>query len=155
MPIRTDYDITTLSALNTMASYIGIPPITAITDIDTYPDIKLANEILDEITQATLAIGLPCNTDYEYPLTEVDGSGYVMIPAGAMICDIDDPQYTERDGLVYDYKTREFITDTNQTATIIWLQTFEDLPELVKRYIVTAASEHLLLELKVIKDYKA
>ena len=148
MPIKTNAQITTIQAINTMASYIGVPPINSLTEVDLYPDMKIAQDILDELTQTTLSLGLPCNIDYEFPLTEVNNSGYVVIPDGALICDIQNPQFTERDGLLYDYKLRSFTTDTSQKAHIIWLQEFDNLPGLVKRYITTAASRALVARVK-------
>lgn len=148
MPIRTGAQITTIKALNTMAGYIGIPPINSLADVNGFPDFKIAQEVLDEITQVTLSIGLPCNIDYEFPLTEVDDDGFIVIPDGALICDLENPRYTERDGLVYDLQDRTNITDATQKAHIIWFQTFDNLPELVKRYITTAASRALVARIK-------
>lgn len=148
MPVKTNAQITTIQAINTMASYIGVPPINSLTEVDRNPDLKIAQDILNEITQTTLSLGLPCNIDYEYPLTEVNTSLQVIIPDGALICDIDNPQFTERDGLLYDYKARDFTTDTSQKAYIVWLQEFDNLPELVKRYITTAASRALVARVK-------
>jgi hypothetical protein len=148
MPIRTGEQLTTIKALNTMASYIGIPPINSLSDVDGFPDFKIAQEVLDEITQVTLSLGLPCNQDYEYQLTEVNIDGNVVIPDGALICDLENPQYTERDGLVYDLKNKTNVTDTSLKAHIIWYQTFDALPELVKRYIITASSRALVARIK-------
>lgn len=142
MPIKTGAKIDTLQALNTMAGYIGIPPLTSLIEVATEPDFILAQDILDEVTQTTLSQGLPCNTDFDYELTAVDGvTGYTIIPDGALLCQItSDNRFVERDGFVYNIKDKTFSTSTSLKAFVVWYQTFDELPELVKRYIITAAS---------------
>jgi hypothetical protein len=140
MPIKTTDSLDVLAALNIMASYVGIPPLTNLVNIADEPDFLLAQEILDELTSTTLSQGLPCNTDYEFPLTEQDGSGYTIIPAGSLITDIITDGYVERDGLVYNLDTRLFETSVSLKATVVWNMDYDNLPELVKRYIAIAAS---------------
>jgi len=150
MPIRTGAKIDTLQALNTMAGYVGIPPITGLLDIDTDPDFKIAQDILEEVIQTTLSQGLPCNTDFDYPLTELEATtNYTIIPDGALICHItSDTRFTERDGYVYNMKEKDFSTSTEHKAFIVWYQEFDFLPELVKRYIITAASRAFVHRIK-------
>lgn len=142
MPIRTGAKIDTLQALNTIAGYVGIPPITNLSQIPTEPDFVLAQDILDEVTQTTLSQGLPCNTDFDYVLDQLEsGTNYTLIPDGALICHItSDNRFVERDGYAYNIKEKQFHTGTELKAFVVWYQTFDELPELVKRYIITAAS---------------
>jgi len=142
MPIRTGAKIDTLQALNTMAGYVGIPPLVNLLDVDTEPDFILAQDILSEVTQTTLSQGLPCNTDFDFVLTDVEaGTGYTLIPDGALICHItSDNRFVERDGYVYNIKEQANSTSVEHKAFVVWYQEFDLLPELVKRYIITAAS---------------
>ena len=148
MPINTTSSFTTITALNLMAGYIGIPPITNLTQVSSEPDFILAQNILTEVTETVLSHGLPCNTDYDYLLTETNGAGEIIIPTGAMICDIVAFGFVERDGKVYDIQNQEFTQRTDLKADITWNQTFDELPELVKRYIATEASRSFVARIK-------
>ena len=150
MPIKTGAKLDTLQALNIMASYLGIPPLANLSELPTEPDFVLAQGVLDDVTQTTLSQGLPCNTDFFYVLADLDPiSGFTLIPDGALATTIiEDRRYTERDGLVYDTKERTFVTLTSLRAHIVWYQEFDALPELVKRYILTAASRSLVHRVK-------
>ena len=87
MTIENNESLTTLTALNIMASYIGIPPLKSLNDLSTEPDFVSAQLVLDDVRQSILSQGLPCNTDYEYELNDVtDIDGFVEVPAGALIC---------------------------------------------------------------------
>ena len=147
MPINTTASFTQLTAINLMAGYIGIPPITNLSTIADEPDFILANNILTESTETILSQGLPCNIDYDYPLTELLG-GFIRIPAGSLICDVVTSGFTERDGLVYDMKEQEFTTRTDLKADVTWNMSFDDLPELVKKYIATEASRSFVSRIK-------
>jgi len=148
MPIRTNNILDTLIALNRMASFVGIPPLLNLSEVSTEPDFTLAQQILDEITQTTLSQGLPCNTRYNVTLTEVDTDGFTIIPAGALICDIIDHGYVERDGLVYSIKENAPTTLTTLKAEIVDNMTYDDLPELVKSYIATRAARSFIARVK-------
>jgi hypothetical protein len=148
MPTNEIDDLDTLKALNVMATYLGIPPLTALIEATSHPDFVIAQNILNDVTTTILSQGLPCNTDYNYPLTEVDGSGYVVIPPGALICSIGSYDYVERDGLVYNRQSREFTTNTSLKADIVWNQTFDNLPHLVRQWITIESSRALVGRLK-------
>lgn len=148
MPIETVNPLDTLKTLNIMASYIGIPPIKNLTQVDTEPDFDLASKILEEVTYTTLSQGLPCNTDYEFPLTEVNGDGYLIVPDGALIVDVITAGFVIRDGLIYDQRARDFTTLTNLKADITWNMNYDALPELVKRYIAINSSRTFVTRIK-------
>ena len=131
-----------------MASYVGLPPLINITEVSTEPDFVIAETILLEVTQTILSQGLPCNTDFYYPI-DTTRDGYTAIPEGALICDInDDDRYVERDTYVYNTYTKTFETDLTLTAFVVWDMTFDALPELVKRYIITVASRAYVHRIK-------
>ena len=150
MPIRTGAKLNTLQALNTMAGYVGIPPLTNIIQLDTEPDFLLAQQILDEVTQTTLSQGLPCNTDFDLVLSEVeDVTGFTLVPDGALMCHVtSDNRFVERDGYIYNIKEQANSVSTELKAYVIWFQEFDALPELVKRYIITAASRSFVHRVK-------
>ncbi len=140
MPIRNDETLDTLTALNIMASYIGIPPLSNLIDLGSEPDFEVAHMVLDDVAKSTLAQGLPCNTDYNYTVDTFDINGHLLLPEGALLCKPDTyERYVERDGKIYDLSAKAFVT-TPITATIVWNWTFDDLPMLVKQYITITAS---------------
>ena len=147
MPINVN-KIDTLLALNDIASYIGLPPLIQLTDLTTEPDFIMAQQILDESTRSILAQGLPCNTDYNFPLTEVDVDSKVIVPAGALTCDIQQNGFVERDGLVYDTRLRESTEKLTLKAEVVWNLEFDLLPELVKKYITTVAARSFVARVK-------
>lgn len=148
MPINTSNTLDTLTILNIMASYIGIPPLTNLNNITTEPDFLRAQEILNDVTRSVLSQGLPCNTDFEYELNDVDGSGYVQVPAGALICDPIKENYVERSGLIYDLDSKAYVTTTGIKADITWDWTLDDLPTLVQQYISIVASRAFVSRIK-------
>ena len=149
MPIESNESLTTLTALNIMASYIGIPPLKSLNDLSTEPDFVSAQLVLDDVRQSILSQGLPCNTDYEYELNDVtDIDGFVEVPAGALICDPIDDGLVERDGLIYDTEAQEFSTKAGLTADDTWNWDFDSLPLLVKKYIVIQASRAYVARVK-------
>jgi len=148
MPIRTSASLTTLDALNTMASYIGIPPLLNLVEVDVEPDFVIANDILLEVTQTILSQGLPCNTDFEFTLSELR-DGLTAVPEGALICDVStDDRYVERDTYIYNIWDKAFETRVDLKARVVWDMTFDELPELVKRYIMTVASRAYVSRIK-------
>lgn len=142
MPIRTDVIKTELTALNTMCSYVGIPPLVDLADVPNEPDFLLARQILEEITTSVLSRSLPCNSDYDYEITNA------TVPAGALTCDPEDGDYTTRDGMIYDRTTRAVATSTSIKASIAWNMTFDSLPLLVQQYITVVAARSMVGRVK-------
>jgi hypothetical protein len=131
-----------------MATYIGIPPLLNISQLTAEPDFVVANDILLEVTQTVLSQGLPCNTDYDFILSELRDE-LTAVPEGALICDVStDDRYVERDTYIYNMYTKEFETRVDLKANIVWDMTFDELPELVKRYIITVSSRAFVGRIK-------
>ena len=149
MPILTTETLGTLDALNIMASYIGIPSLTNLNDISNEPDFLLAQEVLNDVRKSVLAQGLPCNTDYDYPLTALEPvTNHLLVPEGAMVCDLRAENLVERDGKIYNLRSKEFETRTNLKADIVWNWDFDTLPLLVRQYITISASRAYVARVK-------
>jgi hypothetical protein len=149
MAINTE-GITELSALNTMATYIGIPFLLDIADIATEPDMLVAQRILNTTTKEVLNKGLELNTDWDYPLTqELDGT--VLVPAGTLRWKVKydyEERYTERNGVVYDKINHTSTLNSDLTVDIVWNLTFESLPEMVKNYIAVKSAYRFVGRMK-------
>ena len=143
MPINTSAGLTQLSALNTMASYLGIPPIVSTDEIASDVDFILANTILNEITTQVLNRNIGLNSEYNFKLA-VDVDGSIPVPSGALSVEVEGDwfgRYVERDGKLWDKKEQTFVINNDALlSTIVWNFTFESLPEIVKRHITTKSA---------------
>ena len=131
---------TRLAAVNTIISNIGQAPVTA---LDTgNPLVEMAEQILDEVTRATLAEGWEHNTERDYPFTP-DATGVINIPLNVLTLD-DRPgcgtQTVIRDGKLYDRIAHSYVFKGQQRLDVTWLFDFEDLPEAFKNYITIRAA---------------
>ena len=131
---------TRLAAVNTIISNIGQAPVTA---LDTgNPLVEMAEQILDEVTRATLAEGWEHNTERDYPFTP-DATGVINIPLNVLTLD-DRPgsgaQTVIRDGKLYDRVAHSYTFKGQQRLDVTWLFDFEELPEAFKNYITIRAA---------------
>lgn len=151
MGINTSAQLTKLTALNGMASYIGIPPLQSLSDISVSPDFQLAEQILDELTNEVCAHGMPCNTDYKYTLTPDTETGNIVIPQGAISFFPDTPNngyYVERDGKLYDLDKQTFEFTSDVKGTVFWLYDYESLPQVARKYVYVEASHRYVARVK-------
>lgn len=149
MPINTTETLETLNALNIMASYIGMPPLSNLSDLNNEPDFLLAQEVLNDVRKSVLSQGLPCNTDYDYPLTSTEAvTGHLLLPDGALVCDLRYDNIVERDGKIYNLETREYETRTDLKADIVWNWDYDTLPLIVKQFIAITASRAFVARVK-------
>ena len=131
---------TRLAAVNTIISNIGQAPVTA---LDTgNPLVEMAEQILDEITRATLAEGWEVNTERNYSFTPND-AGNIVIPLNVL--SINAPigsrvQTVIRENKLYDRVNHTYKFDGPQTLDVTWLFEFQELPEAFKNYITIRAA---------------
>jgi hypothetical protein len=150
MAINVSNKITELSALNVLSSYLGIPFLLDIADIDTEPDLLVGQKILNTVTREVLNRGLEINTDCGYTL-DLEDDGTVIVPLGTLRWNSQydyEERYVERDGLVYDKKDQTTVFTSGFTVDIVWDLTFASLPELVKNYITVKTAMRFVARLK-------
>ena len=108
MGINTRQVLTELQSLNTICSYVGIPPLLSLSEINSSSDHLSAQLVQNEVIEQVCARGLPCNTDYNYTLSpETDGT--ILVPEGA-ISVLTEGTYmeyiVEREGKLYDTRNK-------------------------------------------------
>ena len=151
MGINLTAQLSKLDALNSMASYIGIPPIQNISEVPLSPDFQLAELILDEMVNEVCSHGMPCNTDYKYELTPDGVTGEIAVPAGAISIFPEDPNqgyFVERDGKLYDLDNQTDVFTSPVEVTIYWLYDFESLPQVVRKYLAVASARRFVSRVK-------
>lgn len=135
---------TELSAINTMLSCISESPINSL-DETGLVDVDIAKSVLNEVTRAVLSVGWKFNREVDYPLIR-DADGKIAYPATALkikpTARYRDKGYdvVQRGDFLYNLKTRSFVFDADIEVEVVWLFTFEELPEAVRHYIVVCAS---------------
>lgn len=139
--------LTRLDAVNTMLSAIGESPVNSLGDTGV-ADADLAERILKEVSAEVQAIGLQCNSDYNWSLSP-NTDGIITVPSNAIRVDVD-PNYssasldvTVRGGRLYNKKDHTYVWTSPVVCEVIWLLEFEDLPESVRRYITVRSARKL------------
>lgn len=150
MAINTSDSITELSALNIMATYLGIPALLDISDLAQEPDLLIAQRILNTTTREVLNRGLEINSDCGFTISpEIDGT--ILVPAGNLRWSVQydyEERYVERDGKVYDKRdmTDQFTGDL--VIDVVWNFDFASMPEMIKNYITVKSSFRFVARMK-------
>ena len=126
---------TKLAAVNTIISNIGQAPVTTLESGN--PLVEMAEQILDEISRSVQAEGWVFNTEYHYPFGR-DGNKFIRIPTNVLALDTSKhhtKRATIRNNQLYDKVNHTFEWDDDMELDVIWLFSFEELPEAFKNYI--------------------
>jgi hypothetical protein len=129
-----------LAAVNIVLSNIGQAPVTTI-DNDN-PMVSMASNIVDEVTNSCQSEGWVFNTECDYPFTP-DIKGEIEIPSNVLQLDTDYYSPVEaviREGKLYDKRAHTYIFDGKQELDVIWLISFDDMPDAFKQYVTMRAA---------------
>jgi hypothetical protein len=132
--------LTKLSAINIILSNVGQSPVTNI-DANN-PAIKLAESILDEVTNALQTEQWHFNTEQDYPFTP-DANGEIIVPANLLALDLvpwDDIDLVIRGGKLYDKKRHSYTFTEVLYLDVVWTFDFVDMPEVFKQYAAIRAA---------------
>ena len=122
-----------LQAINTMLSFIGEAPVSAITgNIGT--DVAVAKNILDETSMSVQSQGWFFNREFEVTQNR-DSNNKVPLDANCVQAEASQPyqylyQYTIRNGFLYDLKNHTDVFSSDPMIDKVLVQQFEHLPEL-------------------------
>ena len=135
MPITP---LTKLEAVNQMLSAIGESPINSL-DTGTSVDARLAVQILDETDRNVQLVGWHFNTEKEYPLSKA-ADGTITLANNIVRVDVDKDMYpdvnvVQRGVRLYDLKNHTYAFTQNLKGEVIYLLSFEELPDAAKQYI--------------------
>ena len=161
---------TELSAVNSILGAIGQSPVTSLGNYQTTvnttaggveetvtsfenPEIAIIYNLLKEANKDVQAEGWSFNREWHVAL-EPDGNGNILIPSNVLQIDQHDDavkrtkDVVRRDGKLYDRVNHtDVFTETTLYFDIVYLYTFNDLPEVFKRYITSLASTRAATQL--------
>lgn len=134
---------TKLEAVNTILSVVGAAPRNSLTGSLTSED-RLAVQILDETIREVCSRGWHFNTEEDVPLVP-DGSGEIAIPTNFARVDLKDEDSVGKDVIVkddklYDKKNLTYTWTSTVYVTVVYLQDFEELPEVARAYCMIRAA---------------
>ena len=129
---------TELEAINIMLAAIGEAPVNSLTG--TVPvDVRLAQSTLTEFNREIQSEGWSFNTEIDVTLTR-DASNQIALPQNVLRVDANIHQHPTIDPIqrglkLYDRLNNKFEFDEDLICTVIYLRTFEEIPEPARRYI--------------------
>ena len=149
IPNTTDLD-TELSAVNSILGAIGQSPITTLNFEN--PEVAVIYNILKECNIDIQSEGWSFNKE-DHVKYVPDSNKNVKLPSNVLQFSLHDgldnksQRLIIRDGKVYDKvdHTDEFTVDLS--LDVIWLQKFEDIPQVFRRYIIYCASSRAAAQL--------
>lgn len=135
---------TKLEAVNTMLFTIGESPVNTLAGGNVV-DAVTAERTLDDVSREVQSEGWAFNYEKNYPLLRAAFDPQeISVPPNALHCDPSDKQsnIVVRAGKLYDLDnhTHLFPNTPKIECDIIWLLTFEELPEAARRYITIRAA---------------
>ena len=142
---------TELSAVNSILGAIGQSPITSLNFSN--PEVSIIYNLLKEANKDIQAEGWSFNREWHVELIP-DSNGNILIPTNILQIDQHDDFTTRtkdmvrRDGKLYDRVNHtDVFTESKLYFDIVYLYTFNDLPEVFKRYITSSASTRAATQL--------
>ena len=149
IPNTTDLD-TELSAVNSILGAIGQSPITTLNFEN--PEVAVIYNILKECNIDIQSEGWSFNKE-DHVKYVPDSNKNVKLPSNVLQFSLHDgldnksQRLIIRNGKVYDKvdHTDEFTADLS--LDVIWLQKFEDIPQVFRRYIIYCASSRAAAQL--------
>ena len=134
---------TELEAINIMLSAIGEAPINSLTG--TLPvDAKIAQSTLNEINKKVQMEGWSFNTEIDVTLTR-DASKQIALSTDVLRVDPNIHQHPTIDAIqrglkLYDRLNNKFEFDEDLICTVVYLRTFDEIPEPARRYVIIKAA---------------
>lgn len=131
---------TRLDAINTMISNIGQAPVTRLDSGN--PMVEMANNILEEVNRAVQSEGWSFNTERGYTFAP-DSEGNITVPENVLSLDttpFSEVDIIERGGRLYDKAAHTYTFTGAVDLDVVWLESFDDIPEVFKKYITIRAA---------------
>ena len=136
-----------LEAVNTILSAVGEPPINSL-DGQKNVDAAIARNILNEVSREVQTHGWHFNTQRRVKLSPSIDSHIVLDDSGVRV-DINQStdssfqefiDITQRGNKLFDRTNNTYVFKKDIEATVIYLLTWEDLPEPARRFITVRAA---------------
>lgn len=126
---------TELEAVNAMLAAISESPVSTLAD-DTVVDAAMARDTLRNEMRGLQAQGWQWNSDYEYVLSP-NADNEIEIPSTAAFVDpsaSEGKDYIWRGNRLYDRENKTYTITKSVKVDIVWLLSFEEMPEPFRRY---------------------
>lgn len=135
-----------LEAVNDILGAIGESPVNTL-EGDANVDVVNARRILAQVNRIEQARGWTFNIEEDAVLSPDVYSGLIPFMNTYLRLDgADGTNYTNRSGYVYDKTNKTDRFTSPITVTLIELKTFDEMPEVFKRYIVTKAAKRFNIQ---------
>ncbi|QDP45905.1 MAG: putative tail tubular protein [Prokaryotic dsDNA virus sp.] len=131
---------TKLEAINTMLSNVGEAPVNSLTGSLT-ADVRLAQNILDEVSREVQSTGWHFNTEKEVPLAP-NSTNEIELSDGVARVDLEgkhadsDFDVVVRGNKLYNRKKRTYTFTETKKYTVTYMLDWDQLPESARRYIM-------------------
>ncbi len=132
---------TKLEAINIMLSCIGHMPINTLEGTQNSFTISAISLLDSELKRVQLR-GFDFNTEENYTL-KPDVDGYIKVPSNMTKIEVNQRylnRFVVRDSKIYDKVNHTFIINQPLKATVTFSLTFEEVPEVVRRYVMMSAA---------------
>ena len=130
---------------------VGESPVNTITNVQS-PEVVIAQKTLRQVCREVLAEGWIFNTETQYPI-DLDSNNHCLIPNNVLQIDLNHFKHLDDFNVVqrkdsgvkklYDlYEHRFNFENTSESklyCDIIWMQDFEDIPQVFRDYITVRA----------------
>ena len=132
---------TQLDAINTMLSAIGEAPVSSLSS--GLIEAEVAETILNTVDREVQSMGWHFNTELNKLFAQTT-DGEIVIPADVLRADAtlgaESPNLVQRGLKMYDRKNHTFNIGAAASLDIVVQLTFDDLPEVCKRYVILRAT---------------
>lgn len=132
---------TKLDAVNTMLSAIGEAPVNSLSS--GLIEAEIAETILDTVDKEVQSMGWHFNTELNKSFAK-DTNGEIILGSDVLRADAtlkaQSPDLVQRGSKMYDRTNHTFNIGASTQLDVVVQLTFEDVPEVAKRYIVLRAT---------------
>ena len=135
---------TELEAVNIMLAAIGEAPVNSLTG-QVPVDVRLAQSTLTEVNKEVQSEGWSFNTEIDVTLPRDQTTKQIILSTDILRIDANIHQHPTIDPIqrglkLYDRLNNKFEFDEDLICTVIYLRTFEEIPEPARRYITIKAA---------------
>lgn len=132
---RTIGLITELEVVNSVLSVAGDSPVSSLAD--TYGPVAIIREMINNVSRDIQSEQYWFNTEYAVELEPSVLTSKTILPFNILRFEPEDTKYVARGLTVYDREGRTTIIEEIITADISLQLTFDELPQVVRKYIQT------------------
>jgi hypothetical protein len=136
--------LTELEAVNIMLSTIGESPISSLSADQSTVDVGIAQSVLREVSVQVQEEGWQFNTEINWVMSPVQGTGEIQIPLNCIQIDTVGPDVmvdvAMRGQRLYDRLNHTFAFTKSLTVDMIILLEFTEMPQAARHYITVRAA---------------